>query len=181
MSAKILIQLHLNDTQWLRIFELCVSKTFYRIFDLPESIPCTCRWGFRCNGWAGSGEFRPRGGRRGWSCPPHPGRMSDASPWFGAPVWAIALRRRRQQPKKKQRPYISATYKKQRPSLLTAKSKQKPCISTNLNKQSSLQGADISHWIVCAFHPAAPGSSPKHTIYAFINLHLNYVIWKRLK
>ena len=23
---------------------------------------------------------------------------------------------------------------------------------------------------VCAFHPATPGSSPKHTIYAFINL-----------
>ena len=25
--------------------------------------------------------------------------------------------------------------------------------------------------IVCAFHPAAPGSRPKHTIYAFINLN----------
>ena len=27
---------------------------------------------------------------------------------------------------------------------------------------------------VCAFHPAAPGSSPKHTIYAFFNLYLSF-------
>ena len=26
---------------------------------------------------------------------------------------------------------------------------------------------------VCAFHPATPGSNPKHTIYAFFNLNLN--------
>ena len=26
---------------------------------------------------------------------------------------------------------------------------------------------------VCAFHRAAPGLNPKHTIYAFINLNLN--------
>ena len=31
---------------------------------------------------------------------------------------------------------------------------------------------------VCIFHPAAPGSSPKHTIYAFSNLFMNCVVWK---
>ena len=34
---------------------------------------------------------------------------------------------------------------------------------------------------VCAFRPAAPCSSPKHTIYAFIINLLNCVVWKRLK
>ena len=33
---------------------------------------------------------------------------------------------------------------------------------------------------VCPFHPTAPGSSPKHTIYAFIYL-LYCVTWKRQK
>ena len=32
---------------------------------------------------------------------------------------------------------------------------------------------------VRAFHPAAPGSNSKHTIYAFINLNLSYNILKR--
>ena len=32
---------------------------------------------------------------------------------------------------------------------------------------------------VCAFHPATPGSNPKHTIYAFINLNLNCIMLKR--
>ena len=31
---------------------------------------------------------------------------------------------------------------------------------------------------VCAFHPTALGSSPKHTIYAFINLLINCVMWR---
>ena len=31
---------------------------------------------------------------------------------------------------------------------------------------------------VCAFHPAAPGSSPKHSIFTLISL-LNCIIWKR--
>ena len=34
---------------------------------------------------------------------------------------------------------------------------------------------------VCPFHLAAPGSSPKHTIYAFINLYLNCSLWNRRK
>ena len=31
---------------------------------------------------------------------------------------------------------------------------------------------------VCAFHPAAPSLSPKHTIYAFINLYRGYFMCK---
>ena len=31
------------------------------------------------------------------------------------------------------------------------------------------------------FHPATPGSSPKHTIYDLINLYLNFFMWKRRK
>ena len=38
--------------------------------------------------------------------------------------------------------------------------------------------AQLLSGFVYIFHPAAPGSSPKHTIYAFINLYLNYVLWK---
>ena len=34
---------------------------------------------------------------------------------------------------------------------------------------------------VCAFNPAALGLSPKHTIYACINLYLNCIIWKQPK
>ena len=39
----------------------------------------------------------------------------------------------------------------------------------------------VSPWLsgfVCAFHPAVPGLSPKHTINDFI---LNFVMWKRRK
>ena len=34
---------------------------------------------------------------------------------------------------------------------------------------------------ISALHPATPGSSCKHTIYALINLYLNCVIAKRTK
>ena len=34
-------------------------------------------------------------------------------------------------------------------------------------------GAAIARGFVWAFHPAAPGLNPKHTIYPFINLNLN--------
>ena len=30
--------------------------------------------------------------------------------------------------------------------------------------------------LICAFHPAAPGSSPKHTIYAFYSQILYYIV-----
>ena len=37
-------------------------------------------------------------------------------------------------------------------------------------------GAAIAQWIVCAYHPAAPGSSPKHTIYAFKKNYLDVTL-----
>ena len=43
-------------------------------------------------------------------------------------------------------------------------------------KQISLC-ATIDQWI----RLRAPGSSPKHTVYAFFNLHLNCITWKRRK
>ena len=36
-----------------------------------------------------------------------------------------------------------------------------------------LKGATIAQWIHLTFHPATPGSNPKHSIYAFINLIFN--------
>ena len=43
------------------------------------------------------------------------------------------------------------------------------CVLKRRNKEKRGQGsAAIAQWFVCAYHPATPGSSPKHTIYAFI-------------
>ena len=44
--------------------------------------------------------------------------------------------------------------------------------SVELKLKVALFGEMLSGF-VCTFHPAAPGSNPKHTIYAFINLNLN--------
>ena len=38
---------------------------------------------------------------------------------------------------------------------------------------SLLKYTPLLSGFVCAFHPAALGSNPKHTIYVFINLNLN--------
>ena len=40
--------------------------------------------------------------------------------------------------------------------------------------------AAIAQWILCAYHPAAPGSSPKHAIYAFI-LNSQIFMWEYFK
>ena len=45
----------------------------------------------------------------------------------------------------------------------------------------SSKGTAIAQWIRLHLPSASPGSSPKHTNYAFINLHLNSVMWKRRK
>ena len=45
-----------------------------------------------------------------------------------------------------------------------------------LIKKLKLKGA-----AVCTFYPAAPGSNPKHTINAFINLNLNCDMLKKIK
>ena len=38
-------------------------------------------------------------------------------------------------------------------------------------------GAAIAQWICLRFNPITMGLSPKNTIYAFINLYLNCVMW----
>ena len=42
-------------------------------------------------------------------------------------------------------------------------------------------GAVIAQWILLRLPSCHPGSSPKHTIYIFLNLYLNCVTWKRRK
>ena len=52
------------------------------------------------------------------------------------------------------------------------------CQITNLD---DLGMKTIAQWIYLRLPPADPGSSPKHTKDAFINIYLNCVVWERRK
>ena len=54
-------------------------------------------------------------------------------------------------------------------------------IGITLHNISYFRGAAIVPWIRPSLHRAATGSTPKHTIYAFINLNLNCYRLKRRK
>ena len=45
-----------------------------------------------------------------------------------------------------------------------------PSIVYNWYKVTGNGVAAIAQWICCTYHPEAPGSSPKHNVYAFFKL-----------
>ena len=47
------------------------------------------------------------------------------------------------------------------------------CHEAQLLNEKAAKHCHKIRGFVCAYHPAAPGSNPKHTIYAFFNLYWN--------
>ena len=57
-----------------------------------------------------------------------------------------------------------------------------PNAASKLTKHSDKGGAAVAQWVRLRLQSCRPpGSNPKHTIYAFINLNLNYDMLKRRK